>query len=119
MSSYNQTGRPADSTPPPAPTNVHLNAANELTWNAVADLESGLGGFIIERDGQEIARLPEKPVGKLGTPLFQGLNGGDTPVLATPPMVFKVPGAAPDKKPAYAVRSVNAVGMASPATPAR
>src|SRR5205823_3079660 len=88
-SSYNQTGHPADLTPPPAPTNVRFSAAGELTWNAVADLESGLGGFIIERDGKELARLPEKPVGKLGTPLFQGLTGGDTPIVAIPPMSFK------------------------------
>ena len=109
--SYNSTGRPSDKTPPPPPTNVRL-ANHELTWSADADLESGLGGFIIERDGREIARLPEKPVGKLGTPLFQGLNGSDTPVIALPSMRF-------DLKPAsqgahtYAVRSVNAVGLAS------
>ena len=97
-SSYNQTGRPADTTPPPAPTNVRLSAAGELTWSAEADLESGLGGFIIERDGKELARLPEKPVGKLGTPLFQGLTGGDTPVIATPPMRFKDTTAMPGRE---------------------
>ena len=32
---------------------------------------------------------PEKPVGKLGTPLYQGLSGGDTPVIVNPPMSFK------------------------------
>jgi poly(3-hydroxybutyrate) depolymerase len=117
-SSYNQTGRPADTTPPPAPTNVGLSADGELTWSAEADLESGLGGFIIERDGKEFARLPEKPVGKLGTPLFQGLSGGDTPVIATPPMSFKDANANPGKKHHYAVRSVNAVGLASPASAA-
>jgi poly(3-hydroxybutyrate) depolymerase len=117
-SSYNRTGRPDDTTPPPAPMNVHINAAGELTWSAEADLESGLGGFIIERDGKKFARLPEKPVGKLGTPLFQGLNGGDTPVIATPPMLFRDMSAKPGEKHHYAVRSVNAVGLASQASTA-
>lgn len=71
----------------PAPSDVRF-ANGELTWTAEADLESGLGGFIIERDGKEIARLPEKPVGKMGTPLFQGLSGGDTPIVAEVPMRF-------------------------------
>jgi hypothetical protein len=115
-SSYNTTGRPADTTPPPAPANVHINAANELSWTAEADLESGLAGFIIERDGQEIARLPEKPAGKLGTPLFQGLNGGDTPVVAQPAMRFKDANATTGQPHHYAVRSVNAVGLVSTAT---
>ena len=50
-----------DTTPPPAPTDVRVTAGGELTWNATADLESGLAGFIIERDGQELARLPKNP----------------------------------------------------------
>ncbi|MEI9898014.1 MAG: hypothetical protein WDN28_30195 [Chthoniobacter sp.] len=116
--SYNETGHPADNTPPPAPTNVRLSATGDLTWTAEADLESGLGGFLIERDGQELARLPQKPVGKLGTPLFQGLSGGDTPILAMPPMRFHDPGAPPGEPHRYAVRSLNAVGLASTASPA-
>lgn len=111
--SYNTTGRPNDDTPPPAPTNVRI-INHELTWNAEADLESGLGGFIIERDGKEIARLPEKPVGKLGTPLFQGLNGSDTPIIALPPMRFSLKDAS-DGGHSYTVRSVNTVGLKSSA----
>ena len=65
-----------------------------------------------------MARLPRKPVGKLGTPLFQGLNGSDTPVIAQPPMQFKDAGAAPGEHHQYAVRTVNAVGLASPAVTA-
>ena len=48
----------ADTTPPPAPTNVRVSG-NELTWEAEADLESGLAGFIIERDGEFLANYPE------------------------------------------------------------
>lgn len=118
-SSYNRTGRPSDLTAPPAPTNVRISAAGELTWSATADLESGLGGFVIERDGQEIARLPEKPVGKLGTPLFQGLNGSDTPVIAEPPLHYHDPAAAAGTTHTYAVRSLNAVGLKSASVSAK
>ena len=54
-----------DITPPPAPTNLRLKG-NELTWEAEADLESGLASFIIERDGKFLAKVPE-----------QGKNHGD------------------------------------------
>ena len=49
----------SDDTPPPAPTRVTLKGA-VLTWQCEADLESGLASFIIERDGKEIASVPEK-----------------------------------------------------------
>jgi poly(3-hydroxybutyrate) depolymerase len=111
--SYNKTGRPSDTTPPPPPTNVRVSAASELTWNAEADLESGLSGFIIERDGKEFARLPEKPVGKVGTPLFQGLSGGDTPIIAQPPMSYIDTTAKPGEHHNYGVLSVNGVGLRS------
>ena len=67
-----------DSTPPPAPANLEVNG-NELTWTAEADLESGLSHFIIERDGQSIATVPEKPTNRFGRPVFQGLQYSDTP----------------------------------------
>ena len=113
--SYNTTGKPADTTTPPAPTDVRLAADGALTWNAVADFESGLAGFIIERDGREIARLPEKPLGKIGTPLWQGLSGGDTPITAQPAMRFVDPAAQADAKHGYRVMSLNSVGLRSPA----
>jgi hypothetical protein len=36
----------------------------EITWSAEADFESGIRGFVVLRDGQELANVPEKPVGK-------------------------------------------------------
>ncbi|HEY3788726.1 MAG TPA: hypothetical protein VGL71_07720, partial [Urbifossiella sp.] len=47
----------ADTTPPPAPTNVRLKG-NVLTWEAEADLESGLEKFLIERDGKLLVTVP-------------------------------------------------------------
>jgi pimeloyl-ACP methyl ester carboxylesterase len=114
---YNKEGRPFDTTPPPAPTNVVLKSG-ELTWNAEADLESGLGAFIIERDGMEIARLPEKPLNKMGTPLFQGLSGGDTPVIALPEMKFGDATVKAGEKHEYRVITLNAAGLRSTPAPA-
>lgn len=114
---YCAKGRPADATPPPPPSRLILTDAGQLTWSAEADFESGLAGFIIERDGKTIARLPEKPAGKSGTPLFQGLSGGDTPLTAFPVMQFTDPDAKRSEVHEYRVTSVNAAGLHSlPAT---
>lgn len=114
--SYNKTGLPNDTTPPQAPTKVHLSASGELSWNAEIDLESGLRGFIIQRDGKEWVRLPEKPVGKIGVPLFQGLTGGDTPVVALPPMRYATKSGEAHE---YRILSVNGAGLSSePSAPA-
>lgn len=113
---YNETGLAIDTTPPPAPSEVRLSSNGELTWKAKADFESGLAAFIIERDGQEIARLPKKPIGRIGTPLFQGLSGGDTPMVAEPPMTFTIPEADRAGTHRYTVRSINAAALTS--TPA-
>src|SRR5262249_9716422 len=56
---YVKDTKVSDTTPPPAPTEVHVQG-NTLTWEAEADLESGLASFIIERDGQFLANLPEQ-----------------------------------------------------------
>ena len=67
-----------DTTPPPAPTALRL-AGRTLTWEAGADLESGLAGFVIERNAARIATHPEKQRNPFGRPLFQGLLYSDTP----------------------------------------
>lgn len=50
-----RVGNMADPTPPPAPVNVK-RTDNELSWEAEADLESGIACFLIQRDGVVIAR---------------------------------------------------------------
>jgi hypothetical protein len=101
-----------DTTPPPAPTNLHVQN-NVLTWEAEADLESGLAGFIIERDGVEIAKLPEQPKNPFGRPVFQGLQYSDTPSLPLVPMTFTDTTAEPGKPHQYRIIAVNTVGLKS------
>jgi hypothetical protein len=49
-------------------------SGNEITWDVEADLESGLGGFIIERDGELLANYPEDATNPFGRPVFQHLQ---------------------------------------------
>jgi pimeloyl-ACP methyl ester carboxylesterase len=102
----------ADTTPPPAPTKVRVNG-NELSWEAEADLESGLAGFIIERDGKELARLPNQGKNPFGRPVFQNLQYSDTPTQPLVKMQYKDNTAEPGKKYSYRVSSLNTVGLKS------
>ena len=102
----------ADKTPPPAPTHLKTKG-NVLTWKARADFESGLSHFVIERDGEEIGTVPEKPGNRFGRPLFQGLQYSDTPAFPLVEMRFEDKQAPKGKKPAYRVISVNTAGLRS------
>jgi pimeloyl-ACP methyl ester carboxylesterase len=101
-----------DTTPPPAPTNLRVNG-NELTWDAEADLESGLAGFIIERDGQFLANVPEQAKNPYGRPIFQNLQYSDTPTQPLIPMRFTDTKVEPGKKHRYRVIAVNTAGLKS------
>jgi len=101
-----------DTTLPPAPTNVRLNG-NVLSWQADADLESGLASFIIERDGQFLANVPEKGKNPFGRPIFQNLQYSDTPTQPLVPMQFTDANAENGKKHIYRVLTVNTVGLKS------
>jgi pimeloyl-ACP methyl ester carboxylesterase len=103
----------ADVTPPPAPTNLRVNG-QELTWEAEADLESGLAHFIIERDGQPIATVPEQPKNPFGRPIFQGLQYSDTPAQPLVTMHFTDAQAESGNEHRYRVIAVNTVGLKSP-----
>lgn len=111
-STYVRSGTGVDTTPPPAPTNVRITTGGVLTWEATADFESGLGGFIIERDGIEVARLPEKPSTQFGRALFQKMSYHDTPTPPLPEMRYVDP--SPNGGPhTYRVIVVNSVGLHS------
>jgi pimeloyl-ACP methyl ester carboxylesterase len=101
-----------DATPPPAPTNLRING-NRLTWDAEGDLESGLAGFIIERDGEIMGKVPEKAVNRFGRPLFQGLQYSDTPTNPLVKMTFTDVQAKAGKKYRYRVIAVNTAGLKS------
>jgi hypothetical protein len=85
----------------------------EIVWSAEADFESGIGGFIVLRDGQELAKVPETPVGKFGRPLFQAMTYHDTPAQPLPEMRYVDASAKAGEKHAYAVIAVNSVGLRS------
>ncbi|HSH93563.1 MAG TPA: hypothetical protein VK968_05420 [Roseimicrobium sp.] len=101
-----------DLTPPPAPTKLKVTG-NELTWDCEADLESGLAGFVIERDGQFLANVPEQGKNPFGRPLFQNLQYSDTPAQPLVQMRFIDTKAESGKKHKYRVIAVNTVGLKS------
>ncbi len=101
-----------DTTPPPAPTNLRISG-NELSWEAEADLESGLAGFIVERDGEFLANVPEEGKNPFGRPIFQNLQYSDTPTQPLVPMRFTDTKAEPGARHAYRVIALNTVGLKS------
>lgn len=107
----------SDATPPPAPTNVRLKG-NELMWDAEADLESGLAGFLIERDGKPLAQLPEKGKNPFGRPVFQNLQYSDTPTQPLVPMRYLDRAPEMGKSHSYRVIAINTVGLKSKASAA-
>lgn len=107
---YVKTGTADDTKPPPAPTDVRISDG-ALTWRCEADFESGLAQFLIERDGQEVGRVPEKPAGPFGRPLFQKMSYHDTPEAPLPAMRYALPSTTVG---VYRVVAVNSAGLRSP-----
>jgi hypothetical protein len=101
-----------DLTPPPAPTDLRVRG-NELTWEVEADLESGLAGFIIERDGRFLANYPPEAKNPYGRPLFQNLQYSDTPPQPLAPLRYTDGTAEPGGRFTYRVIAVNTVGLRS------
>lgn len=115
-SEYVKTGATTDTTPPPAPQEVIAVAVEKgvrISWTAIADFESGLQQFIILRDGKEVGKVPEKPVGKFGRPLFQSMSYHDTPEKPLPEMIFIDTSGEAKSAAAYQVIAVNGVGLTS------
>lgn len=104
--------RVTDTTAPPSPTNLRLHNTT-LLWDAEGDLESGLAHFMIERDGQPYATVPQKAKNPFGRPIFQGLQYSDTPVQPLVEMKFTDTKPQPDTVHSYRVIAVNTVGQKS------
>jgi hypothetical protein len=109
---YVKDTKVSDITPPPAPTKVRVQG-NKVTWEAEADLESGLAGFIIARAGQVLVTLPETGKNPFGRPVFQNLQYSDTPTQPLVPMQYTDSKADPANKHTYRVIAVNTVGLKS------
>ncbi|MEZ6104872.1 MAG: SGNH/GDSL hydrolase family protein [Pirellulaceae bacterium] len=118
---YEETGAVSDTSPPPAPTQglIRMDEAGKmhLAWHAAADLESGIAGFVIRRNGEVVGRLPENPVGRFGRPLLQGMSYHDTPEPGFPAMEYVDEPGNFNELPTYTITTVNSVGLESePAT---
>jgi pimeloyl-ACP methyl ester carboxylesterase len=115
---YVRSGTVADTRAPPAPVNVRVkidtNQGNEITWDSEVNMASGLGGFVVNRDGHGIAKLPTQvPEVVYGRPLFQGLSFHDTPVAPLPQMVYIDTSAKPGAKHVYTVIALSGAGVPS------
>jgi hypothetical protein len=101
-----------DTTPPPAPTTLRVKG-NVLSWQAEADLESGLARFLIERDGEFLANVSQQSKNPFGRPLFQNLQYSDTPTQPLVRMQFTDTKAVPGRAHIYRVTAVNTAGLQS------
>jgi hypothetical protein len=114
---YVKTGAVGDTTPPPAPFDVKASSKDdggiEIVWSEEADFESGIRNFIVLRDEQELASVPEKPIGKFGRPLFQSMTYHDTPDQPMPEMRYLDATAKAGEKHSYSAVTVNSVGLKS------
>lgn len=119
LDQFIRTGAVADTTAPDAPVGVTAvrldNGSVKITWTASADFESGIRGFLIEREKQTIAHVPENPVGRFGRPLFQSMSYHDTPEQPLLKMEYVDSDAPADRVPIYAVRTINSVELISDA----
>ncbi len=115
LDEFTKTGAVGDRTPPPPPvvTARRVNGQVVLTWIAQADFESGIKGFRIERNGQTVGQLPQKPQGRFGRPLFQTMSYSDTPEQPLPRTRWVDTETGNGNDSVYHVYSVNSVGLES------
>src|SRR5204862_486859 len=111
-----------DTTQPPDPRRWRVwdkavDGGAEMTWEAEADFASGIRGFALLRDGQELAKLPEKPpANAYGRRLFQEMSYHDTPEPPVAQMRYLDRTAKAGEKHTYAVVTINSAGLRSKPT---
>ena len=117
FSKYLKTGKTTDHTPPQKlPTITSIKRTSKgitLTWDAEADLESGIRQFAIYRDDKQIALWPEKLDEKVDFPQFQGISYHDTPVSPRPPLSFTDKTVSAEATPKYSISLINGAGLES------
>ena len=109
---YSKNTVVTDLTPPPRPHNLRVSG-NVLTWEAEADVESGLVQFTVERDGKLLAFVPERQINPFGRPVFQNLQYSDTPPQPLRAMRYTDTTAVPGVKYSYRVRAANTAWLRS------
>lgn len=114
---YVRTGVTSDTTPPAPPRDVRLTRDPDgnavLTWDVHADFESGVGSFLIRRDGTDLVTLPEKPVARFGRALFQGMSYHDTPEKPVAELRYVDRAAGSDPQHKYEIVTINSAGLKS------
>jgi len=107
------TGTVIDKTPPPAPFNVRAKADGDtlvLTWEADADIESGIMYFNIYQDDKFIAKFPQDvPYQTFDT------NGDNTIPVNVPEMKYRIE-STKKKKQKIGIQVVNHFNLQSPKT---
>jgi hypothetical protein len=114
---YSKDSMVPDDSPPPAPTNAQIDQET-IVWECDGDLESGIAFFVVEYNGKEIGRIPEKSNNPFGRGVFQGLQYSDTPPqpLAAMRMPIKDGMIPKDSTGKLFIYSVNTIGLASAKT---
>ena len=80
----------------------------ELSWNAEADIESGIRYFNIYKNGQLIARYPKEA----DFQIFD-TNGDDAVPVDPPAMVYRISGLAENRIDTIAITTVNRFNLES------
>jgi pimeloyl-ACP methyl ester carboxylesterase len=108
---YVSTGTVVDKTPPPAPFNVKAKRSGNnmvVSWEAEADIESGILRFEIFKDGTLVGTLPET-----GAYQHFDTNGDNTVPTVPPEMKFEITGGADAAGHTITVRTVNHFNLPS------
>lgn len=115
---FTRSGTVADSTPPfTPPTGLRArrlaDGSISLTWAATPDFESGIGGFVIYRNGKRIAELRGGSQDSQIAGQFQPVSYHDTPQSPLRAMRFVDESPGSGKRQEYQVSLVNGVGAES------
>ena len=109
---YSLTSEWEDTTPPPAPYDAWVEDSGLLTWKCRADLESGLAGFILYKNGETIYKTETAPVVN-AAPIFQGLMYSDTPDFSLPKMEYALPNYDGEDDSLFEIEALNTKGLKS------